>query len=65
MTTLSDTHDLLASPQDIGHFYIPEDQSIYLLSSKDAKKLKDWIELCIEELTRLGYLQVLLRKIKR
>ncbi len=58
MTTLSDTHDLLAHPQDIGHFYIPEDQSIYLLSSKDAKKLKDWIELCIEELTRLGYQQV-------
>lgn len=58
MTTLSGKHDLLANPQDIGHFYIPEDQSIYLLSSKDAKKLKDWIQLCVQELTRLGYRDV-------
>lgn len=42
----------------IGHFYIPEDQSIYLLSSHDALKLKNWIKLCIEELTRLGYRDV-------
>ncbi len=44
-----------APNQGIGHFYIPEDQSIYLLSSKDAKKLKDWLFLCTQELTRLGY----------
>jgi non-specific serine/threonine protein kinase len=58
MTTLSGVHNDIANPQDIGHFYIADDQSIYLLSSKDAKKLKDWIQLCIQELTRLGYREV-------
>ena len=29
----------------IRHFYIPEEQSVYLLSHADAKKLKDWIAL--------------------
>jgi non-specific serine/threonine protein kinase len=42
-------------PNQIQHFYIPEDQSIYLLSSKDAQKLKDWLALCAKELSRLGY----------
>lgn len=37
------------------HFYIPDDQSIYLLSHKDAKKLKDWFSLCEQQLQRLGY----------
>jgi non-specific serine/threonine protein kinase len=41
--------------QDIKHFYIPDDQSIYLLSHKDAKKLKDWVNLCISQLEKLGY----------
>ncbi|QBY05727.1 serine/threonine protein kinase [Thalassotalea sp. HSM 43] len=40
------------------HFYIAEDQSIYLLSSKDAAKLKKWMELCIKQLNRLGYSNV-------
>ena len=40
---------------NIQHFYIPEDQSFYLLSSKDAKKLKNWFALCTKELQRLGY----------
>ena len=40
---------------NIQHFYIPEDQSIYLLSHKDAKKLKDWFALCITQLEKLGY----------
>jgi non-specific serine/threonine protein kinase len=37
------------------HFYIPDEQSIYLLSHQDAQKLKDWINLCIEQLQLLGY----------
>ena len=38
----------------IKHFYIPEEQSIYLLSHTDAKKLKDWLALCTEQLSALG-----------
>ncbi|MGS2720161.1 protein kinase domain-containing protein [Paraglaciecola aestuariivivens] len=41
--------------RDIKHFYIPDEQSIYLLSHSDAKKLKDWFKLCTEQLTLLGY----------
>ena len=37
------------------HFYIAEDQSIYLLSHKDATKLKHWVELCRQQLHQLGY----------
>ncbi|MDP5190978.1 protein kinase domain-containing protein [Rheinheimera baltica] len=37
------------------NFYIPEEQSIYLLNANDAKKLKDWVALCISELEKLGY----------
>ncbi len=37
------------------HFYIAEDQSIYLLSHKDATKLKQWVELCKQQLSLLGY----------
>ena len=37
------------------HFYIAEDQSIYLLSHKDATKLKQWVELCQQQLKQLGY----------
>ena len=40
------------------HFYIPEEQSIYLLSHADAKKLKDWVNLCIEQLSQLGYTDI-------
>jgi non-specific serine/threonine protein kinase len=36
-------------------FYIPEEQSIYLLSHDDAKKLKDWVALCATQLRQLGY----------
>jgi hypothetical protein len=31
------------------HFYIPDEQSIYQLSHADAKKLKDWVNLCISQ----------------
>jgi non-specific serine/threonine protein kinase len=40
------------------HFYIPDEQSIYLLSHADAKKLKDWVNLCISQLHNLGYRQI-------
>ncbi|WP_100657369.1 serine/threonine protein kinase [Alteromonas flava] len=40
------------------HFYIPEEQSIYLLSHSDAKRLKDWFALCSQQLKELGYSQV-------
>ncbi len=36
-------------------FYIPEEQSIYLLSHDDARKLKDWVELCTNQLRQMGY----------
>ena len=46
--------------KDLGlkHFYIPDDQSVYLLSHKDAKKLKDWFALCEKQLQKLGYFNV-------
>lgn len=40
---------------NLKHFYIPEEQSIYLLSHHDAQKLKDWLQLCKEQLELLGY----------
>lgn len=40
------------------NFYIPEEQSIYLLNANDAKKLKDWVALCISKLEKLGYRQI-------
>lgn len=39
-------------------FYIPEEQSVYLLSHRDARKLKDWVALCQTQLARLGYEQI-------
>ncbi|WP_339720182.1 protein kinase [uncultured Paraglaciecola sp.] len=44
--------------ENIKHFYIPDEQSIYLLSHKDAKKLKDWFKLCTEQLQLLGYQEI-------
>ena len=41
--------------KNLQHFYIAEDQSIYLLSHKDATKLKTWVELCQQQLVQLGY----------
>ncbi|SEL64161.1 serine/threonine protein kinase [Colwellia chukchiensis] len=37
------------------HFYIAEEQSVYLLNHEDATKLKQWVELCQQQLTLLGY----------
>lgn len=46
------------SKKQLHHFYIAEEQSIYLLSHDDAKKLKRWVQLCREQLTMLGYTDV-------
>jgi len=43
---------------NLQHFYIAEDQSIYLLSHKDATKLKTWVELCQQQLKQLGYQKI-------
>jgi non-specific serine/threonine protein kinase len=43
---------------DLQQFYIPEEQSIYLLSQNDARKLKDWFRLCQEQLEQLGYREI-------
>lgn len=42
------------------HFYIAEEQSIYLLNQEDATKLKKWVELCQQQLTLLGYQNIAL-----
>ena len=39
-------------------FYIPEDQSVYLLSHQDARKLKEWVALCQAQLAQLGYQEI-------
>jgi len=44
-----------APPSQIQQFYIPEEQSIYLLSHNDARKLKNWVALCTTQLQALGY----------
>ncbi|MBN7769095.1 protein kinase [Marinobacter daepoensis] len=44
--------------RQLQQFYIPEEQSIYLLSHDDAKKLKDWVALCVTQLRQLGYRDV-------
>jgi non-specific serine/threonine protein kinase len=41
--------------KQLQHFYIAEEQSIYLLSHKDATKLKQWVALCHQQLIQLGY----------
>lgn len=45
----------MSQQAQLQQFYIPEEQSIYLLSQDDAKKLKDWVELCTDQLRQLGY----------
>ncbi|MED5558253.1 MAG: protein kinase family protein, partial [Pseudomonadota bacterium] len=43
------------SQAPLQQFYIPEEQSVYLLSHHDARKLKDWVALCQAQLAQLGY----------
>lgn len=45
----------LSNKKKLQHFYIAEEQSIYLMSHKDAAKLKQWVELCKQQLSLLGY----------
>ncbi|MBU3022920.1 serine/threonine protein kinase [Aestuariibacter sp. A3R04] len=45
----------MSSPRGLKHFYIPDDQSVYLLSHEDAQKLRDWVELCKKQLESLGF----------
>ncbi|TWX72139.1 protein kinase [Colwellia demingiae] len=42
------------------HFYIAQEQSIYLLSHKDATKLKQWVDLCQQQLKQLDFEDVAL-----
>lgn len=41
--------------KSIHNFYINEQQSVYLLSHKDAKKHRQWLNICQKQLTMLGY----------
>ncbi|MCG9695603.1 protein kinase [Shewanella sp. Isolate11] len=42
------------TPQ-LQHFYISEEQSVYLLKADDARKHRAWIRLCKQQLSKLGY----------
>ncbi|MBT2152332.1 protein kinase domain-containing protein [Pseudoalteromonas tetraodonis] len=44
--------------KEIRNFYINEEQSVYLLSHRDAKKHRQWLNICIKQLTLLGYKKV-------
>ncbi|ALM54624.1 protein kinase domain-containing protein [Halomonas huangheensis] len=43
------------SQASLQQFYIPEEQSVYLLSQDDARKLREWVALCQAQLEQLGY----------
>ncbi|WP_083700266.1 protein kinase [Shewanella sp. UCD-KL12] len=45
------------TPQ-LQHFYISEEQSIFLLKANDARKHRAWIRLCKQQLGKLGYSQL-------
>lgn len=45
----------MVAEKKLQHFYIAEEQSIYLLNHEDATKLKKWVELCQQQLVLLGY----------
>jgi len=48
----------MTQPSQLQQFYIPEEQSVYLLSHNDARKLKDWVELCTTQLKQMGYTDI-------
>jgi len=48
----------MPQPAQLQQFYIPEEQSVYLLSHDDARKLKDWVELCTTQLRQMGYADI-------
>lgn len=43
---------------NLKNFYISDEQSIYLLSANDAKKLRNWVKLCERQLQKMGFTQV-------
>lgn len=45
-------------PSRLQHFYINEEQSIYLMSHQDAQKIKDWLQLCQEQLEQHGFSKI-------
>ncbi|WP_342595868.1 phosphotransferase [Salinicola lusitanus] len=45
-------------PTGIQQFYIPEEQSVYLLSQSQARQLREWIERCRHQLAQVGYREV-------
>ncbi|MGZ9897308.1 protein kinase domain-containing protein [Shewanella gaetbuli] len=47
----------MQTPQ-LQHFYINEEQSIYLLKADDARKHKAWVRLCKQQLGNLGYTDI-------
>jgi non-specific serine/threonine protein kinase len=47
----------MAQPR-LQQFYINEEQSIYLMSHEDAQKIKDWVQLCMQQLDLLGFQQI-------
>ena len=53
--TLAEHSPENSTEKKLQHFYIAEEQSIYLLNHKDATKLKEWVELCQQQLKHLGY----------
>ncbi|MBY6187131.1 protein kinase [Marinobacter hydrocarbonoclasticus] len=48
----------MGSAKPLQQFYISEEQSIYLLREEDARKHRQWVSLCQQQLRRLGYQQV-------
>ncbi|GAA5190100.1 serine/threonine protein kinase [Ferrimonas gelatinilytica] len=48
----------MGSTHTLQHFYIAEEQSIYLLKQDDARKLRQWVKLCQQQLHQLGYRRV-------
>ncbi len=43
------------SKPNLQQFYIAQEQSIYLLNHHDATKLRNWLDLCQQQLQQLGY----------
>ncbi|HED12782.1 MAG TPA: serine/threonine protein kinase [Gammaproteobacteria bacterium] len=48
----------MTTQPDLQQFYIPEEQSVYLLSHDDARKLRGWVQLCEQQLLQLGYRKI-------
>lgn len=58
MTEIITKNSTKNSDTQLQHFYIAEEQSIYLLNHKDATKLKKWVVLCQQQLKLLGYYNI-------